>query len=109
MGISRRQRGIETDHLQEFARASVHSFFRPAFDSRHDSDVALHGKVRKQSNFLDDVTDAAPQPDDIIAKIPRHLDLPSRGSQQAVDEFQRRGFTRTTAPEQYENLSPPNL
>jgi hypothetical protein len=64
--------------------------------------------MRKQSDFLEDISDATPQPDGVpfarIASIDQ--DRASLRKEKPVNQLQQRGFARTAAADQRDDFAP---
>src|ERR1700733_13816598 len=89
----------------------MNSLGSPSFDSGNEANISFHGKVWKQANILNDVTDTSAQTNDVAVSGARsvHPHFPSARSQQPVNKFQRRGFSRTAASQQHKSLAPTYL
>ncbi len=77
------------------------------FNLRNQSDVALDGEVRKQSNFLDYVADHAAQADYIPVARGTRLDeeFAVARREETIDEFESRSFAGAAATEQDQGFS----
>jgi hypothetical protein len=102
---------IEADEIQQLARAGIDLIFIPAFQPRHDADIFFDGKMREQADFLNDVADAAPEPDRV--PLGRRLAFDEHvafgGIEQAIDELQGRRLTAAAPPEQHQGLAAADL
>ena len=80
---------------------------RPAFEPRHNADVAGDGHVREQPDLLQHVADAAPQPDRFpLARVAAFDDAPRRRrAQQPVDELEERGLAGAAPADQRDDLA----
>src|ERR1700686_2353234 len=85
----------------------MYPFGGPALDSGDEANVSLHREMREQAYILDDVADAATQSNDVAFGGGRaiHAHFPTAGSQQAINQFQRGGFSRATAAQQNKGLA----
>src|SRR5207237_1917824 len=52
----------QPDEVEKLAHPLLRAIERPLLEARHDRDVLLHGHVRKQADFLQDVPDTPSQP-----------------------------------------------
>src|SRR5271154_4245897 len=79
----------------------------PTLDSGNEPNVFFHREMRKQTNLLNDITNAAAQLDNIgVGRgYSIHAHLTAARGQQPIDQFQRCGFSRSAAPEQYKSLA----
>src|SRR5438552_2528618 len=100
-------RRLETHTGQQFLHSGTPLLLGPRFRRRHKCNVTLHGKMREETNFLNDVTDAPPKPDRIPVCGWPAFDKNSarRGLDQTVDQFKRRGFARTAPSKKHNRLA----
>ena len=93
--------GIKADQLHEFLHTLLDALGRPVFDLRDQTDVAGHGEMGEQADFLDGVADGAAQSDGvpIAGGAAMDPDLAGARGQQVVDEFEGGGFARAAAAE----------
>ena len=100
-------RSAQTYGIEQSRHARGDFVFGPVFEPGDETDVALHGEVREQAAFLNDVADAAAEAD----AVPFHgglavnADLARRRQNHAVDETQGSGFAGAAAAEQDERFA----
>ena len=98
---------IQTDECEHFANTVADACFWPAFEARHQRNVALDGPVREQTDILNDITDAATQTDGIPLRLIATLDEDRAfgGFEQTVYQLERGGFARAAASQEHERFS----
>ena len=99
---------LKPSQRQQFA-ARERARSRGQCSSRGTSgNFLLDGVVRKQSVFLNHVTDMPPQVDRVPLGGPAvfHAHFALRGFEQAVDEFQRGGLSCAAAAQKHQSFAP---
>ena len=92
--------------IQELIDPRRRPLGRPSFQARHDADIPGDVEMWKQTHLLQDETDASSQPDRFpLARVtPFDEHGASVGQQQAIDEFQERGFSGAAAADEREHV-----
>ena len=93
--------------MKQFGDTGSDPFGRPTVQSRHQADVFADGEMREKPDLLNDVSDAAPQLNEIPLGGGTVFDQHVAGGrkQQAVEHFERGGLSRAAAAEQDERTA----
>lgn len=98
---------VESDLFEEFGGALQDALGRPTLEARDEAHVLANGVVREEADFLDYITDAAPQGDQIplggCAAV--DADFAAGGEEQAVYHLQGGGFSGAAASQQDKRLT----
>ena len=98
---------VESDELEQVGHPLINAFPRPSFQPRHDGNVPGDCHMWKQSDLLQYVSDAAPQPDGLPFTGVTTLD--EHGArlrqQEAIYQLEKRRFARSAAPDHRQNLA----
>ena len=91
----------------QFRKSRSHFFVRFSEMSRHQKNVRARGQMRKQTAFLNDVTDSAAQHVDLVRRDRSAVEFDCAGVRfdQANDEAQQRRFAATARPDQNRRLA----
>src|SRR5262245_39998055 len=98
--------GIETNRGQQSASTRLDALRLPSLEARNHSDILFDAQMVKQTDFLDNVADAAAEPNwtQCQSGFAVHFRWPFCGIDQTVDQFHCRGFAATSASEQHQCL-----
>ncbi|GBC78414.1 hypothetical protein HRbin08_01907 [bacterium HR08] len=104
-------RRIKPHQVEQLAHARGRALRAPPFERRHERDVLRDGEVGEETDFLDDVADAAAEANRIpgCCRTPFDEDFAFGRREQSVDELERRGLPRPAATEKDEQLAAPYL
>lgn len=97
----------ETDLIEKLARFLLLPVDGPAEQAWHQGNVLFDGPVRQESEFLDDVADAAAQIDGIETSgvMAFEENAAGGGFEEAVDEPQGGGFARAAAAQEHQRFA----
>ena len=103
--------GVKPTSASISSHALANARFRPAFQARHQRDVSLHGPVREQASVLNDVADAAAQPNGVPLRIAAALDqdFARGGSSRRLMSLSDSGFAGAAAAQQNERFAARNV
>ncbi|GBC83364.1 hypothetical protein HRbin10_02511 [bacterium HR10] len=104
-------RRLKPHQLKQLAHARGRALRTPSFERRHERDILRNGEMGEETDFLDDVADAAAEANRIPGRrrTPFHEDLALGRREQSVDELERRGLPCPAATEKDEQLAAPHL
>ena len=94
--------GIQSNESQELSYADSGAAAVPFFQRRNQTDILCNGEMGEEAGVLDNVTDAATKADGVpIGGGPAlHQDLPLRGHQHSVDQFEEGGLAAAAAAQE---------
>src|SRR5439155_12470102 len=97
----------QADELEQLPHARRGALGWPPLELRHERDVPANRHVRKESNLLQYVADAAPQADRFPrARVAALDDDGARvGLEQPVDQLQQRALPRAAAADEREHVA----
>src|SRR5215471_19031006 len=106
-GIAGGELAVESDELHQFFDSLADAGLRPGFDLGHHTDIALHGEVGEEADFLNGVADAAAQADRVPLARGFSLDpdFAAGGNQKMIDELEGGGFAGAAFAQQNERFA----
>ena len=96
--------------MEQFINAGGDSCVVPLFQSGDECDVLRDGEMREETSFLDNVSNTATEADGIGfgGGAAFDKDLPLRRDEQAIYEFEQRGFAAAAAAEKDDGFAAGN-
>jgi len=91
------RRRIQANELEQLTRAACALSHRMALCLENNSNIALHGEVRKQPRLLNDVTHPPAQRDDVSLRGSRHKHLAAGGLDYAIDSAEQSCLPRSAS------------
>ena len=101
---------VEADETQQLFDASGDSRGIPVFEGRNKADIFGDSEMREKSGLLNDVADAATQPDGVPggSGAAFHKHLACRRKEQSIDELEEGGLATAAATEKNERFGRAN-
>src|SRR5215475_15813418 len=98
--------GIKPNRGEQRTGSRLNALSLPSLEAWNYPNIFFDAQMWKQTDFLDNVADAAAEPNRIPfqSRFAIHFHLPFCGIDQTVDQFHCRGFAGTASPEQYQCL-----
>src|SRR5215475_15891806 len=100
--------GIKSNRGQQRTGSRLNALSLPSLEAWNYPNILFDAQMGKQTDFLDNVADAAAELNRIPFQSGFAIDfhLPFRRVDQTVDEFHCRGFAGATPSEQHQCLPP---
>jgi len=98
---------VKSDQVQQLLDTLLNLRRGPPFNSGNDTNIAFHCEMREQAYILDDIANAAPQPNYVAFGRERAIDanFPAAWDQQTIDQLQGGGFAGAAAAQKDESFA----
>ena len=98
---------VEADELEHFFDSGGHARCIPIFEAGNEGNVLGDREMGEEAGLLDDVTNAAAEPNRVPVGCGAVLDedIALRGEQQAVDQLEEGGLAAAAAAEKDDGLT----